>query len=117
MLQEPSRISVPSYRCSRSHYGIHGRDLKQLLARTFSRFNYRSERFVTSCLSPSLSSRPMISPTHRPIGRSQATTDAPDRVKLIHQYFGFRHTVTQDARTTPAQIEVHPVVAVLYQKP
>jgi hypothetical protein len=37
----------------------------------------------------------MKDPTHRPVGRSQATTDAQDRVGWIHQSLGFRHARTE----------------------
>lgn len=42
--------------------------------------------FVNSCLSLSLSSLPRIDPTHRLTGRSQATTDAQDRVELVSEF-------------------------------
>jgi hypothetical protein len=41
-------------------------------------------------LSPS---PPMMDPTRRLVGRSQATTDAQDRVRWVHQSLGFRHAV------------------------
>src|SRR6266566_5740456 len=50
-------------------------------------------RSLALALSP-----PMMDPTHRPVGRSQATTDAQNRVGWVHQSLGFRHAVTQDAR-------------------
>lgn len=42
--------------------------------------------FINSCLSLSLSSLPRIDPTHRLTGRSQATTDAQDRVELVSEF-------------------------------
>lgn len=42
--------------------------------------------FDNSCLSLSLSSLPRIDSTHRLTGRSQATTDAQDRVELVSEF-------------------------------
>lgn len=38
----------------------------------------------------------MMDPTNRSVGRSQATTDAHNRVGRIHRLIGFRHAVTKD---------------------
>jgi len=103
---------------------VRPRKLKQLLVRTVSRFNFCSESFTVgqypqiakrerSCALKATSifvvklvrslglalSPPMMDPTHRPVGRSQVTTDAQDRVGWVHQSPGFHHAVTQDART------------------
>lgn len=52
---------------------------------------------VKSCQEPRTPSSYNMDTHRRPVGRSQATTDAQDRVRCFHQSLGFRHVVTQDA--------------------
>ena len=53
----------------------------------------------------------MMDPTHRAVGRSQATTDAQDRVRWVHQSLGFRHAVKHKMF---GQNEMDPSVAALH---
>jgi hypothetical protein len=114
------------------------RNLKQLLVHTVSRFNFCSESFtvghilkvrrdeghahskrlvyLSSSLVRSLAlalSPPMMDPTHRPVGRSQATTDAQDRVGWFINLPGF----AMPSHKMLGQNEMDPGVAALHWKP